>query len=658
MIGRTVSHYRILEKLGEGGMGVVYKAEDLNLRRIVALKFLPPQLTREDNARKRFIHEAQAASALQHNNICAIHEIENTPDGQMFICMDHYTGESLDSRTARGPMPLFEAVDVAKQAAQGLAKAHEAGIVHRDIKPANIVVTQDGVVKILDFGIAKLGDRTRVTHTGATLGTISYMSPEQAKGDDVDARTDVWALGVTLYEMLTGQVPFRAAHDTAVIYSILNEPHEPVAAIRPEVPETLTKIVDRALAKDPGNRYQNAGEMARDLEGVAEALSERARQVRSTGGTERSAGARRAKIWVPVAVALAAVAFFVVKPLFFSAPAISAPRPVAVITFQNQTGNDEYDYLRTVIPNLLITKLEQSKYLSVVSWERLHDLLEQMGRGDVTLIDKETGFEACRLDGIETIVLGSYTKAGDVFVTDVKVLDVASKSLLKSASAKGEGVESILESQIDQLGSKISEGIGLSERSVVAVPPVAKMTTHSMDAYHFYLKGRDEYYDRAPVDALGSLRRAVDLDSTFAAAWLYLGRTYRNLREYIAANAAYEKAKALAPMAPEKDRLYIEAAFERDEDRRFELLRELVERYPKEKLAHYEVGAYYQSRHMTRQAIASFQEALALDPDYGEALNQLAYVYADLGDYQTALRYLERYAAVSPGEPNPMDSMA
>ncbi len=223
MVGKTISHYKILEKLGEGGMGVVYKAEDTKLERFVALKFLPYHLSQDEENKKRFIHEAKAASALDHNNICTIHEIGETQHGQMFIAMACYEGESLKEKIEHGPMALEEAVDVAIQISQGLAKAHSKEIIHRDIKPANILITGDDIVKIVDFGLAKLADRTMLTKEGTTLGTASYMSPEQTQGTEVDKRTDIWALGVVLYEMITGKQPFEGDYEQAVMYSIMLE---------------------------------------------------------------------------------------------------------------------------------------------------------------------------------------------------------------------------------------------------------------------------------------------------------------------------------------------------------------------------------------------------------------------------------------------------
>ncbi|MBL7075535.1 protein kinase, partial [candidate division KSB1 bacterium] len=272
MIGKTISHYKILEKLGEGGMGVVYKAEDIKLKRTVALKFLPPELTRDEETKERFIHEAQAASALQHNNVSTIHEIDETDEGQMFICMDYYEGETLKDKIKHGPLKIEEALNIAVQVAKGLEKAHEQGIVHRDIKPANIMITNDGVVKIVDFGLAKLAGQTGLTRNDTTMGTVSYMSPEQTRGEGVDHRTDIWSLGVVLYEMITGQLPFKGEYEQAVIYSILNEDPEPVKALRTGIPMELERILNKALLKNAGERYQLVDKMLDDMRWLQKSL--------------------------------------------------------------------------------------------------------------------------------------------------------------------------------------------------------------------------------------------------------------------------------------------------------------------------------------------------------------------------------------------------
>jgi serine/threonine protein kinase/dienelactone hydrolase len=266
MIGKTISHYKILEKLGEGGMGVVYKAEDSKLKRFVALKFLPPDVTRDPEAKQRFVHEAQAASALQHNNICTIHEIDETDDGQMFICMDYYQGETLKEKIKQGPFRIDESVNITVQIARGLEKAHQKGIIHRDIKPANVLITEEGVVKLLDFGVAKLTGQTKLTKEGTTLGTVAYMSPEQIRGEQTSEKTDIWSLGVVLYEMLTGEVPFKGDYEQAVTYSILNENPKPIRKLSPVIDKELENIVLHTLYKDSEKRYNSCGELVKVIE--------------------------------------------------------------------------------------------------------------------------------------------------------------------------------------------------------------------------------------------------------------------------------------------------------------------------------------------------------------------------------------------------------
>ncbi|MFP4081952.1 MAG: protein kinase domain-containing protein [Candidatus Aminicenantes bacterium] len=258
--------YKIIEKIGSGGMGIVYKAEDTKLNRTVALKFLPQDLTRDDEAKTRFIQEAQAASALEHNNICTIHEIDESKEGQMFIVMAFYEGETLKKKIEEGSLAIAEAVEIALSVARGLAKAHVKKIIHRDIKPANVIITNDGVAKILDFGLAKLTGQTRITKTATTMGTIAYMSPEQTRGEEVDHRTDIWSLGVMLYQMVAGQLPFKGDYEQAVVYSILNQEPEPVNKLRADVPAEVEEVVQKSLQKNVEKRYQKIDDVIGILE--------------------------------------------------------------------------------------------------------------------------------------------------------------------------------------------------------------------------------------------------------------------------------------------------------------------------------------------------------------------------------------------------------
>ena len=267
MIGQTISHYRITEKLGEGGMGVVYKAEDIRLKRPVALKFLPPEALDDKERQDRFLHEAQAAAALNHPNVCVVHEIDET-DGRTFIVMEFIKGESVTDKVASRPLKLDEALGIAMQVGEALKAAHAKGIVHRDVKSANIMVTAEGLGKIMDFGLAQLSERTKLTKTGSSLGTPAYMSPEQALGQKIDHRSDIWSFAVVLYEMISGQLPFKGEVEAAVAYSIVNEEPEPLTSLRVGVPVELDRVVGKALAKDPDERYQHVDEVLVDLRGV------------------------------------------------------------------------------------------------------------------------------------------------------------------------------------------------------------------------------------------------------------------------------------------------------------------------------------------------------------------------------------------------------
>jgi eukaryotic-like serine/threonine-protein kinase len=661
MIGKTISHYKIIDKIGEGGMGVVYKAHDTKLDRAVALKFLPHHLGSDDTEKKRFVHEAKAASALDHNNICTIYEVDETEDGQILIAMAYYTGETLKYKIERAPVKVEEVIEITIQSARGLMKAHEHGIVHRDVKPANIMVTSDGTVKILDFGLAKLGGLTKLTKTGSTLGTVPYMSPEQMRGESVDQRTDLWSLGVVLYEVLTGRMPFKGEYEQAVAYQILNENPEPVTGLRSGIPIELERIVSKLMHKNPDERYQSAGDLIADLKHL-----QRISDAPIHPEKKRSANYSKKKgtyYFISAALlVMLAVVFFFLKPYLFEEVIIPESKPIAVIPFINQTGDPSYDYLSDAIPNLLITGLEQSKYLRVMTWERMKDVLNQMGKAEVHLIDRDLGFELCRYEGIDAIVLGSFIKAGDVFATDVKVLDIDTKELLISASARGKGVQSILNNQIDELSKEIARGVGISEkRSTDVTQQITYVTTNSMEAYNAYLRGREQYEKGYWLDALSSLEQAVKLDSTFAMAYLYLGRAYGTRANTRAAHENYEKAMAHAVRASEKERLYIKATYasiiERNPDKRFDLLKMMEERYPKEKQVYADLGLYYIGKGMHKEAFVAYNKALMLDPNYGIVLDRMAEAYAELENYITAIEYLERYAAAHPGEPKPLVSM-
>jgi len=657
LIGKTILHYKILEKIGEGGMGEVYKAEDIKLKRHVALKFLPPHLTRDPEAKKRFIKEAQAASALQHTNICTIYEINKTDEGQIYLSMEYLAGKTLKETIEEDGLTVEATVDIITQAARGLEKAHKKGIVHRDIKPANIMVTEDGVVKIVDFGLAKLAGRTVLTREGTTLGTVAYMSPEQTTGAEVDHRSDIWSLGVTLYEMLSGEKPFKGDYEQAVIYSIMNEAPQAVAELKPEIPVTLGQVVSKALEKTPEARYQQAGDLLDDLKSISAGIVPDEIKVRLR--KEKIRKKRKGVLYAVAIVLIIALAATAIWQLFGQKSAVVPiiEDSIAVISFENMTGDVSQDILKISIPNLLITNLENTGFFHVVTWDRLRDLLKQLGRSDEENIGMDLGFELCRREGIAFIVLGSVMKVGDMFATTVDVWDVESEELLKSTRSQGEGMNSIINSQVAELSREIALGMGIAREEVASANlNISEFTTTSMEAYQYFIKGREDFYDQYIKDAIIRLEKAVELDPDFAMAYLYLGYTHNHLmvdlekgKEY------YEKARSLTEKVTEKEKLLIEAeytkAVEFVREKWLEIMHTIIEKYPREKQAHLELCKYYRASQMYDESIKHAEIVLALDPGRGDAYEDLAFAYTNIGDDKTALEYLEKGSAALPGDP-------
>jgi tetratricopeptide (TPR) repeat protein/predicted Ser/Thr protein kinase/TolB-like protein len=664
MVGKTIAHYKILEKLGEGGMGVVFAAEDMRIQRTVAIKVLPQSVPASHEEQERILVEARAAGQLNHPNICAIYAVEEIDD-ERFIVMEYVKGKTLRELIQSGEVSNEQALDYGIQIVEALQEAHVKEIVHRDIKTENIMVNDRGQVKVMDFGLAKLKGAARLTRTGSTVGTLAYMAPEQIDGRGADLRSDVFSLGVVLYELFTGQYPFRGEHEAAIVYSIMNEDPRPLQEQNPDAPSSLTQILNRALEKDPDARYQTAHEMLIDLRragGDPTAIAS------ATVPIPRETAHRPVKkSWltaVGIAAGIVAIVIAVnlfVLPLFRGDDIADRRIPIAVISFENQTGDPAYDYLRAAIPNLLITSLEQSPSVQVTTWERMRDILRTMGRENVQVIDRDLGFELCRSDTIPYIVVGSVTKGGNVFATDVKVIHIETKETLSSASSRGEGAGSILQHQIDELSRRIVEGIGLSANQFSETArPVADVTTSSMGAYDYYIKGKEaKYTDWDDVTARRMFEKAIALDSTFAIAYAALARSLGDLGVIKERNNAIEMAKQYAHRASEIDRLYIDADYadmvEKDRDKQTRIYERILRSHPNDKKINAELGDHYLGVENDR-ALMHYEKALEADPDDAEFLNAVGYAHFYQRNYEKALEYFDRYASLSPDQPNPYDS--
>ncbi len=474
MIGRTVRHYTVSEKLGEGGMGVVYKAEDSKLKRAVALKFLQPHIFNSAEGKTRFIHEAQAAAALDHPNICTIYEIDEADD-QTFISMAHIEGESLREKLRKGRIELQEALEIALQVADGLDAAHNKGVVHRDVKSANIMVTPSGQVKIMDFGLAKLAGSTRVTKTGTTMGTIEYMSPEQASGANVDHRTDIWSLGVVLYEMVAGRRPFTGQYDQAVVHSILNEPTAPLEM---NLPVDLERITSRALAKNPDDRYQRASEIAIDLMAL-----------------KREYEATTARVETPVSI---------------------SQLSIAVLPFANMSADKEQEYFCDGMAEDIINDLTNVEGLRVVS--RTSSFAFKGKNQDIREIGRKLR--------VKTLLEGSVRKAGNRLRITAQLINVADGYHIWSQRYDRE-LEDVFAIQ-DEISENIVHALKV-KLTPQAKRSMEKTATKNVQAYDLYLRGRQFFYrwQRKSIEyALEMFQRAIELDPHYSLAYAGMADCY------------------------------------------------------------------------------------------------------------------------------------
>ena len=666
MIGKTISHYKILEKIGTGGMGVVYKAEDSRLRRKVALKFLPPNLTRDEKAKQRFIHEAQAASTLDHPNICNIHEIDETEDGQVFICMACYEGQTLREKIEEGPLQFEEATNIAIQVAQGLSKAHAKGIIHRDIKPGNIYVTEDGRVKILDFGLAILAGQTRLTKVDSVPGNAAYMSPEQTRGAGVDPRTDIWSLGVVLYEMLTGQPPFRGEYDQAVLYSILHEEPPPLEGLREDIPEYVRSIVKKSLQKDPDDRYGSIGEVLQVLQSKGEKLKYRKR-FRFRGPVKLRIG-RIAVFSSAIILVLIAIVLVARHRKGTIEPWMPVDRiPIGVMFFDNQTSDQKYDYMRKVLADMLITDLSQSRYLRVMTFPRMFELLRSLGYEDVEIIDAAMGFELCKLAGAHVMVQGSLMKSGETFVINTQILDVDTKTQVDAYRVTGQNEDSILGHMVDDLTKEIKKGLEISIREIQREEKnITALTTTSLEAYKYYFTGREAAFRMHNQEAIGNFQEAVALDSTFIEAYDALARQYFFIGETGEALQVIERVKSFSNKLTEEKLLEIlslEALLREDWELAVTYLNRLINSHPENMKAHIDLGmVYYQRKLMYDEGISEFKKALKLDPQgvshrTGFVYNVLGYAYFRKGERDKALEAFEKYVSLLPSQAYPLTSI-
>jgi serine/threonine protein kinase/tetratricopeptide (TPR) repeat protein len=646
MIGKKISHFEIIEKIGEGGMGEVYKARDLDLDRLVALKFLKHVSLANETERSRFEREAKAAASLDHPNICTVYEIGQA-DGVTFIAMAHVAGSGLDERIGAGPLRLAEAVDIGIQIARGLHAAHERGIVHRDIKSANVILDDRGQAKITDFGLALREGQSRLTQSGITAGTLPYMSPEQCNAEAVDERTDIWSLGVVLYEMITGQLPFTAPHGQAIAYSILNQDPEPITSRRSRVPLELERIVEKAMSKDPARRYQHVDEMAADLEGIRDTIESSGARTPPPPSKRRRGRLRSPVPWVAAAAIAAAIVAIIV---FYPSQTVPfAQRGWMIIAdFENETGEEVFDGL---VSEALSIDMQQSKHVNVFSRQRIDQTLERMGREGAQVLDEETAREVALREGVSAVLSGSVSRVGASYVLTAHILAPSTGDVVGTVRVEADHSGQLLDA-IDDLSRQVRRDLGESLASIWRRDkPLAQVTTGSLQALQYYTKAASMISVVRWDDAIGLLHRAIEEDSSFAIAYSKLGVLYRNMNDLDRAARYSVMARERVGRVTDRERYYIEARYWEDRGERKlanDNYKLLVQMYPDDFVGNNNLAFSLQHSYEYDEAMEYALAAAKLDPNSWYAHHNLSMIHAGLRQYDQAIENAHKAQQINP----------
>jgi serine/threonine protein kinase/Tfp pilus assembly protein PilF len=616
MIGKIISHYKIIEKIGRGGMAIVYKARDLSLDREVVLKFLPPNLLTDEEVKSRFILEAKAAAALDHPNICTIYEINETLNKELYIAMAFYEGETLKEIIDKSPLDIGRAIDYAVQIADGLSHAHEKGIVHRDVKPANIIITLTGTAKILDFGLAKLAGASRITTTSSSImGTVAYMSPEQASSSEVSEKTDIWALGVILYEMLTGKLPFDAPYQQAILWAILECDPESVMEIRSETPSMLVSIINKALQKNPDERYECMNTLRDDLKNLSGNLK-----------------------------------FETAAPLVPSLLQKSSKKSIAVMPFTNMSAEKEQEYFCEGLSEDLINALTNIKDLKVVA--RTSSFSFKGTNTDLREIGKKLN--------ISHLLEGSVRKAGEKLRITAQLINVSDGFHLWSHKydRKIEDIFAVQDDITESIVSELKVELLDSERDVIKQAHIT-----NKEAYEYYLRGRYYLANEKSSEGMGKAKsnflKAIELEPEYSEAYSGLSDVYFDLgmHSYAPIIENLEKAEEAAlksiEINPQRAEGYSALAIVQllkdwDFEQAEKNITKAINLNDNYSLAHHRYGFILIGMNRIQEAMAELRKTYELDPLSTFSLSFIGVVYMRSGNYKKALEEYEQYIEMTP----------